>query len=313
MTFAQLAYALQLQKDLNFKRAAEHLHISQPALSVQIQKLEDEIGIRLFDRASSPLTLTEDGTRFLIRAQDIVTRTKQLTEFVRDTKTNYSGTLTIGIIPTLAPFLLPLFSQSLQTDYPELQLIIKELITEQIIDQVRSGELDAGIISTPIQAYGIQAIPLFYEKFYAYVSSDHLINQETISLLDINKDELWMLNEGNCFRDQVTDLCQLGKSTTKRKFVYQSNSIDALIRMVDTHGGITILPELTTLSLSERQEDQMKKLKGNTKAREIGIIHAARPGKERFILLLQEYIRTNVPHHMLDGSKYEIVDPQVST
>ena len=311
MTLTQLTYALQLAKNLNFKRAAEQLSISQPALSIQIQKLEDEIGIKLFNRTGSPLEVTADGELFLIRAQEIVTQAKKLENFVSELKQNFTGTLEIGIIPTLAPFLVPLFSQSIQHEYPDLQLIFHEQLTEHVVNNVRNGELDVGIISTPIQVYGIQSIPLFYERFYIYASENNSKHTTEIKVKDINYDELWLLDEGNCFRDQINDFCDLKSIRKGKKFIYHSNSIDALIRMVDSRGGMTILPELTTLSLNGAQEDNLKTISGKPKAREIGMIVTSNHDKGRYIKLLEKHIKTNIPSHMLSGENYEIVDPNI--
>lgn len=310
MTLTQLRYALVLKKHQNFKKAAEQLQISQPALSVQIQKLEDEIGIKLFNRSGSPVQMTRDGDLFLIKAQEVVNNARQLSNFAQELKEDYSGSLEIGVIATLAPFLVPLFSHAIQKDYPNLQLIFKEQTTEVIVNAVRSGELDVGIISTPINVYGVQAIPLFYERFYIY-SSESNDNANEIRLEDIKYDRLWLLNEGNCFRDQVNDFCDIKSIIKGKKFVYQSNSIDALIRIVDTHGGMTILPELTTLSLNEYQEENLKFIQGKPKAREIGIVVTPNYDKVRYVKLLEMYIQSNIPSHMLSQNDYEIVDPNI--
>lgn len=310
MTLTQLRYALVLKKHQNFKKAAEQLEISQPALSVQIQKLEDEIGIKLFNRSGSPIQVTRDGELFLIKAQEVVNNAKQLSNFANELKDDYSGSLEIGVIATLAPFLVPLFSHAIQKDYPNLQLIFKESTTEVIVNSVRSGELDAGIISTPIDVYGIHSIPLFYERFYLY-SSESGESANEMKLEDINYDQLWLLNEGNCFRDQINDFCDLKSIRKGKKFIYQSNSIDALIRIVDTHGGVTILPELTTLSLNEYQEENLKMIYGKPKAREIGIVVTPNYDKVRYVKLLEEYIKSNIPSHMLQVNDYEIVDPNI--
>lgn len=311
MTLTQLRYALILKKYQNFKKAAEQLEISQPALSVQIQKLEDEIGIKLFNRSGSPIQVTRDGDLFLIKAQEVVNNAKQLTNFANELQEDYSGSLEIGVIATLAPFLVPLFSHAIQKDYPNLQLIFKESTTEMVVNGVRSGELDAGIISTPINVYGINSIPLFYERFYLYSSEGGNGSSNEIKLEDIDYDELWLLNEGNCFRDQINDFCDIKSIRKGKKFIYQSNSIDALIRIVDTHGGMTILPELTTLSLNEYQEENLKMIYGRPKAREIGIVVTPNYDKVRYIKLLEEYIKNNIPSHMLTSSDYEIVDPNI--
>lgn len=310
MTLAQLEYALMLQKHGSFKRAAEQLSISQPGLSLQIQKLEDETGVILFNRSSSPIQPTEDGRQFLIRAEEIVTNARRLSEYARGLQKDYNGSLKLGIIPTLAPFLVPLFADALQRDYPNFKLDIREYLTDQVIQGVRSGEIDAGIISTPATIFGIDIIPVFYEKFFFY-SSNKKPEGSFIQLKDIDYSQLWLLEEGNCFRDQVNNFCDLNKLHQNKHFVYRSNSIDALVRMVDNKGGITILPELTTLSLSGQQEMYIKEIKGKPKAREISIIVPHNHDKDRYIEKLKSYIQENIPRHMLSAEGLEIVDPGI--
>lgn len=310
MTINQLEYALALQKHGNFKKAAGGLGISQPALSIQIQKLEDEIQIALFSRTSNPVLPTEDGRSFLSKAQEIVSSVRQLKNFSDELNQDYNGKLTIGIIPTLAPFLVPLFIDSLQRDYPDIQLVIKEQITEKIIRNIRTGELDVGLISTPVKVPGVEAIPLFYERFFVYSGREDSGKSE-LSVKDIDQDKLWLLDEGNCFRDQVSDFCNLKRVREGKKFVYQSNSIDALIRMVDTKGGMTILPELTTMSLSGAQEENLKNISGKPRAREIGFVITPKHDKDRFIRVLGEYIQKNIPKHLLEKKGFIIVDPHI--
>lgn len=310
MTFNQLQYALALSKHTNFKRAAEHLDISQPALSLQIQKLEEEIGFKLFNRTSNPITTTEDGKVFLIKAQEIISGVKQLQNFTSEIKEDFSGKLTVGIIPTLAPFLVPLFIESIEREYPDLQLVIREQITENVINNIRNGELDVGIISTPIDIHGVTSIPLFYERFYVYATGEDISNSE-YRLEDIKSHRLWLLDEGNCFRDQINNFCDLKSIREGKRFIYQSNSIDALIRIVDTKGGVTILPELTSLCLNEYQEENLKVISGPPKAREISMVVTNNYDKQRYIHVLGDHIRKNIPHHMLEKQDYEIVDPNI--
>ena len=309
MTLNQLQYAITLSKHGNFKRAAEHLEISQPALSLQIQKLEEEIGFKLFNRNTSPVEVTRDGELFLIKAQDVMTGVRQLQNFTHDVMEDFSGKLVVGIIPTLAPFLVPLFIEALERDYPDLQLVVKELITESVINNVRSGDLDVGIISTPINVYGITSIPLFYERFYVYTSDENFSKEYRAE--DIRSEELWLLDEGNCFRDQINNFCDVKTIRKDKNLVYESNSIDALIRIVDAKGGMTILPELTSLCLNEYQEERLKIIGGQPKAREISMIVPNSYDKERHIDLLGTYIKDNIPKHMIDQHDYEIVDPNI--
>lgn len=311
MTITQLEYALALLKFGSFKKAADKKGISQPGLSLQVQKLEQEIGVILFDRTSNPVQPTIDGKAFLARAQELVTEAHKLKHFTSELSTEFKGTLKVGIIPTLGPFLVSLFAEALQKDFPDFHLDIREQITEKVVADVRSGDLDVGIISTPVKAHGIISMPLFYEKFLFY-SAEKTPYSNDIRIKDIDYKNLWLLNEGNCFRDQVNNFCDFNKIRKDKTFIYRSNSIDALIRLVDTKGGMTILPELTTLTLSKEQEEFIKELNGKPKAREIGIIVTKSHTKARFIEKLTEYIRNNIPKHMLTKDNLEIVDPDLT-
>lgn len=307
MTLQQLNYALSLAKNGSFKVASQKLSITQPALSIQIQRLEDELGLIIFDRSQSPIKSTVDGAQFLIRAEEIVIGATNLKSFTRDLKNDISGPLTIGIIPTLAPFLIPLFIEDLQEKHPHLILDFQEMLTNQVITAVRNGDVDAGLIATPVSVYGIEYSPIFYEKFYFYSSDD--VNTKNISLSNIDYSNLWLLNEGNCFRDQINDFCDLKEIRRGKSFIYRSNSIDALIRIVDTKGGVTILPELTTLSLSTDQENNLSPI--THKAREISLITRKLNIKERITSELIKSIQSNIPAPLLQSKGLDIVDPAI--
>ena len=309
MTLQQLTYALALEEHKSFKTASQKLYISQPALSVQIQKLEDELGIIIFDRSSSPINVTEEGKLFLIRAEEVVTSASALKNFTKELKQDVSGKFKIGVIPTLAPFLIPLFTDHLQSLHPKLDLDYAEMTTNNVIDGVRKGELDTGLIATPVNVFGISSEPIFYEKFYFYTSNENG-SEENVSIKNIDYDNLWLLNEGNCFRDQINNFCDLNEIRKGKRFVYRSNSIDALIRIVDMKGGMTILPELTTLSLTAEQESNISPI--GKKAREIGIINRKNNNKERFTTELVNSIKCNIPSSMLSSKGLEVVDPEIT-
>ncbi len=308
MTFTQLKYAIALKKFGTFKRASTHLDISQPGLSLQIQKLEEDLGITLFDRTTSPIELTSEGHVFLSRAEEIVAGFDVLRGFTNELKSGFNDTLNLGIIPTLAPFIVPLFIDDLQLDFPDFKLDIHEMTTNEVIAAVKNGEMDAGLISTPVDVPGIRSILLFYERFFFYQSGQ--VKDHSVTLENIDYSKLWLLNEGNCFRDQINNFCDLKKIRKNKRFVYRSNSIDALMRIVDTKGGMTIMPELTTLSLTEQQEENISPI--SNKAREISIILRNVSNKERYVDKLGEYIRRNIPHSMLSKKNVEVVDPGIN-
>ncbi|MTI39447.1 LysR family transcriptional regulator [Fulvivirga lutimaris] len=310
MTLQQLQYALALQRHKSFRIAAQKLNLSQPGLSLQIGKLEKEIGLLLFDRSKSPINPTPEGSKFLAKAHEIIVSTDELQEFANNMSDTLSGKISLGIIPTLAPFLVPLFADSFQQTHSDIALDINEMTTELVVRGVLNGDLDAGIISTPIQAFGLLSQPLFYEKFFFYKSGD--TENSKISLSSIDYSKLWLLNEGNCFRDQINNFCNLSEIRKNKKFIYRSNSIDALIRIVDVKGGMTILPELTTLSLNEHQEENICQIDSkNPKAREIGLITRTRNNKENMLNELCSHIKSNIPKAMLTNTGLDVVDPNI--
>ncbi|WP_462249755.1 LysR substrate-binding domain-containing protein [Ekhidna sp.] len=309
MNLQQLEYALTLEKLGSFTSAAKSLSMTQPALSLQIKNLENEIGISLFDRSRSRIEPTEQGLKFLLKAGEIVMAGKQLKEYALTLGSQFSGELKLGIIPTLSPYLVPLFLDPLLGQYPELSLEIHELLTEEILQKIRLGDLDGGIVSTPLARQGITVTPLFYESFYMYQNKEDGRSDKTLKVSNLDLKNLWLLEEGNCFRDQVSDICSLKDENTGTQISYHCSSIDSLIRMVDHQGGMTILPELTTLSLDSHQEQNLVLLE--EKVREVGFITRKLTGKEHLFEVLNDKIKSSVPAPMRDKSGREVVDPGI--
>ena len=314
MTRAQLEYSIALQKYANYSKAAKHLGITQPALSLQIKNLESSLGIYLFDRSKKPLSVTFEGQKFLTKAQEIVNQFSQLESFAQSLKEDFAGEIVVGIIPTLAPYLVPLFINDINEKYPLLKVTIKETITEQIIEGVTSGDIQLGIVATPIvtsRKFDIQ--PLFYESFQLFISDNHpLAGEEMIDIDTISSDDLWLLKEGNCFRDQVNNICGFSKNiNTTQKFTYESNSIEALCRIVEYQGGITFLPELSTMHLGEEREDMLKEIKGHKRVREISMLSIPNETRIRFIEKIKESIQSNIPSSMLSDKNREVIDTGV--
>ncbi len=302
MTLVQLEYALSLQRLKSFGRAAESLGISQPGLSIQIRKLEEEIGLTLFDRSQKKIRPTPAGERFLERATLLLNEARQLRELANTLNQEFTGKLRLGVIPTLAPYLLPLFIQHLNETYPDLNIYVKEALTEEVLQGIKSGELDMGIIATPITTKTpLKVLPLFYETFHLYVARSHpLFNAREISLDEIPSSDLWLLKEGNCLRNQVDQICDL-KSRGKQdqnQFFFESNSIESLCRIVEHRGGVTILPELTTLQVESEQEDLIKTIAGPRRLREVSAIHLHRHVRQNLLVEIADLIRNSVPKNM---------------
>ena len=310
MNLQQLGYALTLERLGSFTQAAKVLGMTQPALSLQVKNLENEIGFALFDRSRSRIEPTEKGLKFLLKAGEIVSASKQLKEYAISLGNEYKGVLRLGVIPTLSPFLVPLFIDDFTNTYPEVRIEVHEQLTEQILQQIRLGELDGGIISTPIQRQGIEVYQLFYEAFYLYKNDELFDSTESYSISNIEIENLWLLEEGNCFRDQVNDICSLRNIKSNTRLKYMCSSIDSLIRMVDHYGGATILPELTTLSLAPEQEKHLAIL--DNKIREIGFVSRKLSGKEHLFEALVGTIKDSVPARMKKKSGREVVDPGIT-
>jgi LysR family hydrogen peroxide-inducible transcriptional activator len=309
MTLIELEYIIAVDTYRHFATAAQHCFISQPTLSMQIRKLEEELGVKIFDRSKLPVIPTELGAELIAQARKIISEKNKIEELVQKKKGVVSGELKIGIIPTLAPYLLPLFVQSFTLKYPLVRLVVNELTTEHVVASLRTGKIDMGILVTPLQESGIKEHVLFYEELMAYVSRKNAAYKKTYMLpQDIDPNKLWLLEEGHCFRSQIVNLCELRKASRDAShFDYEAGSIETLRRMVDMNDGITILPELATLGMTARQLAQIRYFKRPAPMREVSIVVHRDFVKERLIGILKEEILASVPQKIiLNKNKYVI-------
>jgi len=310
MDINQLQYLRELVHTGSFTLAAENLDISQPALSTRIRHLEDEMELILIDRTQKPLVLTPEGEKVMEVALEILQRVEAIKDLPFKLQKEVKGELRIGIIPTLAPYFVPLFVSELNKEYPELELIIEELITSDIIHKLRSGHLDAGILSTPVDAGNLKTGVLFYEKFFLYVSDRHpLYKKDTVSLRDFDPEDLWYLQEGNCFQNQVNAICKLaGRSPASQPLVYKSNSIESLRRIVESKRGMTFIPELATLMIPSEQEDMIKGLIGANPVREISLVYGSVYAKKHLLDAFAEVALSQLPPSMKKRPDMWVVD-----
>jgi LysR family hydrogen peroxide-inducible transcriptional activator len=297
MTFVQLEYIIAVDTWRHFAEAASHCFVTQPTLSMQIQKLEEELEVKLFDRSKQPVVPTETGTEIIEQARKILTERNHLLENLQHKKGVLTGELRIGIIPTLAPYLLPLFIQPFIKKYPGVKLIVNEMMTELIISRLREGKIDAGILVTPLQESGIREHILFYEEMMAYVSKNNEVYEKTYLLpQDIDPNKLWLLEEGHCFRSQIANLCELKKMSRETShFEYEAGSIETLRRMVELNDGITIIPELATLDMPMRQTQLIRHFRKPVPMREVSLVVHRNFVKEKLIEVLKEEILQKVP------------------
>lgn len=297
MTFTQLEYILAIDAHRHFAQAAEACFVTQPTLSMQVQKLEKTLGVKIFDRKHSPVVPTEGGKEILKQARKVLQEKDRIREIISNRKGLLEGELRIGIIPTLAPYLLPLFVQSFTRKYPRVKLVVFEKTTEALVQWLGNASLDVGILVTPLNEKGIREEVLFYEELLAYVSENNGLYRKTYVLAkDIDPNKLWLLEEGHCFRSQMIHLCELFKATRQGShFDYEAGSFETLRRMVEMNDGITVLPELATLDFSKRQQGLIRHFRKPAPMREVSLVVTRDFVKERLVRILKEEILTCIP------------------
>ena len=299
MTIQQLEYVLALDKTRHFVRAAELCGVTQPTLSAMIQKLEDEMDCKIFDRSRQPIEPTEIGRQIIKQAQVIIYQVNQLKESVRNEKETLSGVLNLAIIPTIAPYLLPQFIASFKNLYPNITLKVSEMHTDTIIEKLRIAEIDMAILSTPLNDAKILEVPLYYEKFVAYISQNEPIYERTeLSASDMPMDRLWVLEEGHCLRNQVFNFCH---EKPHHNSTYEAGSIDTLVKIVDINGGYTVIPELHIELLSEKQKLNLREIVKPEATREISIVIRHDFVREGMLNAVAECVKQIIPVHMLDA------------
>lgn len=273
MTLQQLQYIKALDLERNFVRASERCFVTQPSLTMQVRKLEDQLGVKIFDRSRKPLVPTPIGVEIIEQAKVILKEAERMKEIIEDHKGELAGELVIGIIPTLAPYLLPLFIHQFQSDYPGIRLVVRELQTDSIVEKLRSDELHLGILVTPLNEKRITETPLFHEPLLAYVGKHHrLWSKDVVALSDLDLEDTWLLSEGHCFRGQVLNICKARKTDDAQNLVFESGSLETLERLVERHKGMTILPYLATLDLDKEQQLLIRPFKGSVPVREVSIV-----------------------------------------
>ena len=310
MTLVQLEYVVAVDTFQHFAAAARHCFVTQPTLSMQIHKLEQELEIKIFDRSKQPVVPTAPGREFLVLARRVLAERDHLLQVIKDRNNVLSGELRLGIIPTLAPYLLPLFVTQFTRRHPNVRLTVSEMTTEILVARLREGRIDAGILVTPLQEKGIREIPLFYEELVAYVSRKNSAFRKTYVLpQDIDPNKLWLLEEGHCFRSQIVNLCELRKASLHGShFEYEAGSVETLKRMVELNDGITILPELATFNLTARQSSMVRHFKKPVPVREVSLAIHRDVVKKKLVDAVQAEILAAIPKKMEKNENRQVVE-----
>ncbi|PHS09482.1 MAG: DNA-binding transcriptional regulator OxyR [Kordia sp.] len=291
MTITQLNYVLAVAEHQNFTKAAEHSFVTQPTLSMQIQKLEDELSVKIFDRSKKPIELTEVGKKIVAQAKNIVNESDRITDIIDQEKGFIGGEYRIGIIPTIMPTLLPMFLKTFIQNYPKVQLKIKELTTPEIIKQLNDGQLDAALAATPLDDDNLIERPLYYEPFVGYIPENHrLSDHKNIAVADLSLDDILLLEDGHCFRDGIINLCSASKNSTPKKFQLESGSFETLTKLANEGLGMTLLPYLHSKQLIHADEENLKHFNDPKPAREVSLLYHKNELKIQITNALKETI-----------------------
>ena len=309
MTLIQLDYIIAVDNYRHFAKAADACFVTQPTLSMQIQKLEDQLGVTIFDRSKHPVVPTDIGVKIIAQARIVANESSRINEIIAEEKDEVTGDLTIGVIPTLSPYLLPLFINDFITKYPKVQLTIQEMVTEEVLQKMNNDLLDVGIIVTPSGDSNFKELPIFYEEFMGYVSPRHTLSSKSeLSIQDVGYEDLWLLNEGHCFRNQVLNICHPDPLQEKnKKFKYESGSLEALKRIVDQHGGMTLLPELATLDFDTKAKQKLRPFVDPKPIREVSLVIKRSFVKRKLVQALHEIILSSIPTHLNSKKNGEVI------
>lgn len=309
MTLQQLEYILAVDMHRNFGKAADACFVTQPTLSMQVQKLEEELGVKIFDRTKLPVVPTVSGKAILEHARKVVHARNEMFRFIEEEKGGLSGQLRLGIIPTLAPYLLPIFVPVFIRKYPEIKLIINELVTEKIVESLKEGKIDVGIVVTPLGEEGIKEVVLFYEELMVFTSrANRAYEKQYIIPKDIDTSKLWLLEEGHCFRSQILSICELQKQSRRYSGLeYEAGSIETLKRMVEISDGVTIVPELAVLQMTKAQQHLIRQFRKPAPVREVSLVVNRDFLKEKLIQALEVEILNAVPDKLKKAPARNIV------
>lgn len=310
ITITQLEYIVAVDTYRHFATAADKCFITQPTLSMQIKKLEEFLDITIFDRSKQPIIPTDVGTTIIEQARIILGDTKKIDDIIKDHKNTIEGSLIIGIIPTLAPFLLPMFIGNYIRKYPAIKVEIEEMVSEDIIKSLKTDKIDVGIFVTPSKEDKIKERPLFYEEMMIYAHKDHeLLKKSIIEVKDIATPEIWMLGDGHCFRNQVINLCEMHDLQHQElPFEFESNSLETLMKIVDKEGGFTLIPELATQYLPAEKMNQVKRFTNLHPLREVSLVYSRHYSKNKLLDLLAKSIQNIIPKDLLDSNRGTIVE-----
>uniref|UniRef100_A0AB33J7V7 Hydrogen peroxide-inducible genes activator n=1 Tax=Prevotella sp. GTC17259 TaxID=3236795 RepID=A0AB33J7V7_9BACT len=299
MTLQQLEYVIAVYRHKHFAKAADACNVTQPTLSSMVQKLEEELGLKIFERRKQPIVPTTQGMPVIEHAWHVLVQARRLKETVEEERNSLLGTFNIGILPTIAPYLIPRFFPQLMSEHPDMDVRITEMKTEELQKALMHGDIDAGIVAQLDTMSDFDVTSLFYEKFFAYVAKDDkLFDNQLIKTSDLAGEYLWLLDEGHCFRDQLVKFCEL-KAANRSKKAYSLGSIETFMRMVESGKGVTFIPELALSQLTPEQNRLVRPFALPVPTRHIVMITGKDFIRKTLRNTLVEHIQKAVPTEML--------------
>ena len=310
MTLTQLSYIVAVDQYRHFATAAEKSYVTQPTLSMQIHKLEDELEVTIFDRSKSPVVPTEVGEKIIQQAKTVLKESKQLSDIANFKETELRGTFKVGIIPTIAPYLVPLFLRSFVQDYPDVDLIFEELLTSELIEKLGNDQLDAGIMATPTEQSFIYTEDLFVEPFVGYLSNNHpLLKKKKLTVDDLDRTNIWLLNEGHCFRDQAVKLCKEANKEYRAAIEFKSGNLETLKRLVEQNFGMTLLPWTAVQEFDQKCTNAViKEFEDPIPSRKVRLVFGRKHLKQTIIKAFKKAICNSVPDVLKSEEKKVLIE-----
>lgn len=310
MTLTQLKYIVAVDKYRHFATAAEKSFVTQPTLSMQIHKLEDELGVVLFDRSKSPVIPTEIGEKVLHQARIVLKDARHLTDIVQFQETSLSGTFRVGVIPTVAPYLVPRFLHSFLAEHPGVELVFEESLTATILEGLDNDELDAGIIATPVKAAHIYTEKLYVEPFAGYLSKSHpLVAKEKLTIDDLEQTNIWLLNEGHCFRDQTVKICKEATRKSGSEIEFRSGNLETLKKLVEQNYGMTLLPWTATQHFDSNCSNAvLKEFSEPVPSRKVRLAYGRKHLKQSVMKAFRDSIINSVPEELLKTDQRMVIE-----
>ncbi len=296
-TLTQLEYLVAVDRYRHFGKAAKACHVSQPTLSMQLQKLEEEFEMPFFDRTKQPILPTPQAIPVIEQAKTILRENEKLKHLAQLQEGEVAGDFHLSVIPTVAPYLLHRFLGFVSKKHPKLNLVISEKTTAQIIDALGNDEIDAGILATPLEYSSLDERPLYYEPFHVFASKNHpLIREKNLTEEKLPTHDIWLLSEGHCLRNQMMRLCSIRKtSAVIQNLKFESGSLETIIHLVEQGHGYTLLPALAAERLIQDRSPLLREFKGEIPTREISLVYQRSQYKQNILKAISEAVKQCIP------------------